>query len=167
MNTRPFLVAAALLGLSSGSLTSANAQQKSLKEQLVGAWSFVSSTGKAPDGSPVWGPNPKGLLIFMPDGHYASMIMRSDRPKFSANSRLQGTPEENRSVVQGTIATFGTYTVDEEKKAFKVRFEGSTFPNNEGTEQTRPVTISGDELKIQNPASTIGGQTELIYRRAK
>jgi hypothetical protein len=111
--------------------------------------------------------DPKGLLIFMPDGHYASMIMRSDRPKFSTSSRLQGTPDENRSMVHGKIATFGRYTVDEEKKAFKVRFEGSTFPNNEGTEQTRQVTISGDELKIQNPASTIGGTTELTYRRAK
>jgi hypothetical protein len=167
MNTRRFLVIGALLGLASGGVTGVNAQQKSLKEELVGAWSFVSSTGKAPDGSPVWGQNPKGLLIFMPDGHYASMIMRSDRPKLAANRRLQGTAEENRSVVHGTIASFGKYTVDEDKKAFKVRFEGSTFPNNEGTEQTRPVTITGDELKIQNPASTIGGTTELIYRRAK
>jgi hypothetical protein len=167
MMTRRFLIGlATLLGVAFG-VTSVNAQQKSLKEELVGAWSFVSSTGKALDGSPVWGQNPKGLLIFMADGHYASMIMRSDRPKFASSNRLQGTPDENRSVVQGTIATFGKYTVDEQKKAFSVRFEGSTFPNNEGTEQTRPVTISGDELKIQNPASTIGGTTELIYRRAK
>jgi hypothetical protein len=41
-------------------------------------------------------------------------------------------------------------TVDEEKKAFKVRFEGSTYPNNEGTEQVRPVTVTGDELRIHN-----------------
>src|SRR5215211_4415126 len=109
----------ALLGFAMA-VTSANAQQKSLKDELVGAWSFVSSTGKAPDGSPVWGQNPKGLLIFMPDGHYASMIMRSDRPKLAANRRLQGTAEENRSVVHGTIASFGKYTVDEDKKAFKV-----------------------------------------------
>src|SRR4051794_29792051 len=169
MNARGFLFAsAAVLGISMGAVTTAAAQQKSLKEELVGAWSFVSSTGKAPDGGPVWGQNPKGLLIFMPDGHYASMIMRSDRPKFSSNNRLQGTPDENKSVVQGTIATFGKYTVDEQKRAFTVRFEGSTFPNNEGTAQTRPaIIIAGDELKIQNPASTAGGTSELTYRRAK
>src|SRR3954451_18935039 len=146
----------ALLGVALA-VTSVVAQQRSLKDELVGAWSFVSSTGKMPDGGPVWGQNPKGLLIFTADGHYASMIMRSDRPKFSSNNRLQGTPDENKSVVQGTIATFGRYTVDEQQRAFTVRFEGSTFPNNEGTEQTRPVTIAGDELKIQNPASTAGG----------
>src|SRR4051794_29928008 len=168
MNAWRFLASsAAVAGISLGVVTAAAAQPKSLKEELVGAWSFVSSTGKAPDGGPVWGENPKGLLIFMPDGHYASMIMRSDRRKFSSNNRLQGTTDENKSVVQGTIATFGKYTVDEDKRAFKVRFEGSTFPNNEGAEQTRPVTIAGDELKIQNPASTAGGTSELTYRRAK
>src|SRR6266705_464042 len=30
------------------------AQQKTLKEQLVGTWIFVSSTTKNPDGSPLW-----------------------------------------------------------------------------------------------------------------
>src|SRR3954452_23972270 len=164
---RGFLISATwLLGVALG-VTSVNAQQRALKEELVGAWSFVSSTGKTPDGGPVWGQNPKGLLIFMPDGHYSSMIMRPDRPRFSSNTRLQGTPDENKSAVQGTIATFGKYTVDAQKRAFTVRFEGSTFPNNEGTEQTRPVTIAGDELTIQNPASTAGGTSELVYRRAK
>ena len=46
-----------LLGLlvSAGLLAGhASAQQKPLKEQLVGAWLFVSSTGKLPDGSPEW-----------------------------------------------------------------------------------------------------------------
>jgi hypothetical protein len=37
----------------------------------------------------------------------------------------------------GAIASFGKYTVDEDKKAFSVRFEGSTFPNNEGAEQQK------------------------------
>jgi hypothetical protein len=31
------------------------AQQKTLKEQLVGTWTFVSSSSKNPDGSSVWG----------------------------------------------------------------------------------------------------------------
>jgi Lipocalin-like domain len=98
----------------------------------------VSSTGKVPDGSPVWGQNLKGLLIFTPDGHYSSQIMRSDRPKFSSNNRLQGTPDDYKAMGHGTKATFGKYTVDEEKKAFKVRFEGSTYPNNEGTSKSVP-----------------------------
>jgi hypothetical protein len=38
------------------------AQQTSLKEQLVGTWSYVSSTAKLPDGSPLWGDQSKGPL---------------------------------------------------------------------------------------------------------
>jgi len=73
------------------------AQQKTLKEQLVGSWSFVATTGKLPDGSPTWGANPKGLLIFTDNGRYSSIIMRSDIPKFAANNRVQGTPEESKA----------------------------------------------------------------------
>ena len=80
---------------------------------------------------------------------------------------MQGTPDENKAAVHGSIGTFGTYTVDEASKSFTVRFEASSYPNNTGIEQTRPFTITGDDLKITNPASSAGGQTELIYKRAK
>jgi len=143
------------------------AQPKTLKEQLLGTWTFVGSTGKAPDGTPIWGANPRGLLIFTDNGHYSSHILRADVPKFAAKNRLQGTPDENKAAVHGGIATFGTYTVNEASKSFTVRFEGSSYPNNSGIEQTRPFTITGDELKVINPASSGGGQTELTYKRAK
>ncbi len=144
------------------------AQAQSLKQQLVGTWTFVSSTTKMPDGSSAWGSNPRGLLIFTDNGRYSSQIMRSGRTKFAANNRAQGTPEENKTTVQGTIASFGTYAVNEANKTFTVRFEGSTYPNMEGTEQTRPFTITGDELKITNPSASIGGtSSELVYKRAK
>jgi Lipocalin-like domain len=143
------------------------AQQKTLKEQLVGAWTLVSSTTKLPDGTPAWGTNPKGLLIFTQNGHYSSQIVRSDLPKFASNSRAKGTPEENKAVVLGSISTFGTYTVDETKKTFTIKFEGSSYPNRVGTEQTRPFTIAGDELTVTNPATTVGGTSEAVYKRAK
>jgi Lipocalin-like domain len=162
------IIVLATLTLAVGVLAGAVvAQQKTLKEQLVGTWIFISSSGKLADGSPVWGSNPKGILIFTDDGHYSSHLVRADVPKFAANNRLQGTPEENKAAVHGSIASFGRYTVDEAKKSFTVRFEGSSYPNNTGTEQTRPFTISGEELKVTNPASSAGGQTELVYKRAK
>ena len=162
------VVAVSALLLATGLLAGYGAaQQKALKEQLVGTWTFVGSTGKNPDGSPIWGANPKGLLIFTDNGRYSSHIVRSDVPKFAAKNRLQGTPDENKAAVHGSIGTFGTYTVDEATKSFTVRFEASTYPNNTGTEQTRPFAITGDELKITNPASSAGGQTELTYTRAK
>ena len=148
-----------------GTAVPANAQ--TLKQQLVGTWTFVSSTTKLPNGSPAWGTNPKGLLIFTENGHFSSQIVRSDLPKFASKNRAQGTPEENKAVVQGSIGTFGTYTVDETKKTYTLKFEGSSFPNRVGAEQTRPFTIAGDELKVTNPSTTVGGSSDIIYKRAK
>ena len=146
----------------------ASAQQKTLKEQLVGAWTFVGSSGKLADGTPTWGTNPKGLLIFTDNGRYSSLIVRTGVPKFASKNRMQGTPDENKAAVQGSIANFGAFTINEANKTFTVRYEGSTYPNNEGTEQTRPFTITGDELKVINPASTATGQqSELTYKRVK
>jgi len=148
--------------------TSSHAQQKSLKDQLVGAWTLVSSSSKMADGTPAWGNNPVGLAIFTDNGRYSVQLMRSDLPKFASNSRTNGTPEEYKAVVNGSIASFGTYTVNEANKTFTIHYEGSTFPNRKGTEETRPFVIEGDELRITNPApSSGGGASQLVYRRAK
>jgi hypothetical protein len=154
-------------GLALG-MSDTTAQEKSLKDQLVGSWIFVSSTTKADDGSPFWGTNPKGLVIFTAGGRYSTHLMRSDRPRFASNSRVKGTPEENKAAVLGNVSSFGTYTVDEAKKTFTIRFEGSTYPNLEGTVQTRPFEIAGDELRVTNPAPTAGGPpSHIVYRRDK
>ena len=44
--------------------------------------------------------------------------------------------------MHSSIATFGTYTVDEAQHPYTARFEASTYPNNTGIERTRPVTIN-------------------------
>ena len=158
---------AAFFVVASSLTDDAVAQQKTLKEQLVGTWMFVSTTVKLEDGSPVYGSNPKGLLIITENGFYSTHIVRADIPKFATKNRLQGTPEENKAAVHGSIASWGRYTVNEANKTITIRFEASTYPNNTGIEQTRPFTIMGEDLKIINPGSSTGGQSELVYKRAK
>jgi len=63
----------ALLCLAVGlSASGSFAQQKSLKEQLVGTWTLVSSDQVLPDGSKVkqFGTNPKGINVFDPNGRF-------------------------------------------------------------------------------------------------
>ncbi len=144
------------------------AQQKSLKEELVGAWTLVSASSKLPDGTPVWGSNPLGLIVFTRSGYYSTQLMRSDLPKYASNNRGKGTPEEYKAIAMGSVANFGTYTVNEENKTFTISYDGSTFPNRKGTKETRPFVIEGDQLRITNPAPSTGGQSsQLVYRRAK
>jgi hypothetical protein len=150
------------------SLAGRASAQAPLKAQLVGSWAFASGGSTDPSGRPVWGEGAKGLLIFLENGRYSSQLMRADLPRFGSGSRLQGTPDENKAIVQGTVSSFGTYTVDEGKKAFTIKWEAHSFPNMMGQSQTRSFTIAGDELRIQNPGPTAGGPpSELVYRRDK
>ena len=66
------------------------------------------------------------------------------------------------------IAYYGTYTVNEADKSINLNLEGTSFSNQIGLPQKRIVTtISADELKIRNPASTTRGQIEQVYKRVK
>src|SRR3954463_11598746 len=66
------------------------------QQEIVGSWRLLIIDGIKADGThqPLYGPNPKGLAMFSPDGHYSIQIMRDVRPKFAANDRLKGTAEE-------------------------------------------------------------------------
>ncbi len=146
------------------------AQQKTANtaKQLIGLWTLVSAKneqdGKITDS---FGPNPKGLFIFDRSGRCALLMFSSDIPKFASNRRDKGTPEENKAVVVGSLASFGTYTVNEKEGFFTVLYEAGTFPNWVGIDQKRFFSISKDELKITNPSGSRGGTTTLILKRAK
>jgi hypothetical protein len=133
------------------------APPKPMKEAIIGSWSLLIDDAVKEDGThvPNFGPNPEGIAMFGPDGRFAVMVMRSGRPKFAANSRTQGTADENKATVTGSNAFFGTYVVNEADKSLTMRIEGSTYPNLEGTTQKRTITslTAGDEITWMNPAT--------------
>ncbi len=141
----------------------------SLAKQMQGTWLLVSMYNEQ-DGKKTepFGPNPRGIQIFMLDGRYAAVTMKASLPKFASNNRLKGTAEEYQSVVQGSNAYFGTYKVVNEKEHLvSIRVEASTFANWDGQDQTRVITISGDEMKVTNPTTSVGGTSYVILKRAK
>ena len=135
-------------------------------KDLFGTWTLVSSDTVHPDGSrvPTFGSNPKGILVFTSDGRFSYLFSRADLPKFASNNRNMGTPEEYKAVVQGSIATFGTYSVAD--KSLSIKVEHSTFPNWISTDQKRTITIAGDDMMWSNPAGSGGGVVELVLKRA-
>jgi hypothetical protein len=145
-------------------------QQKSLKDQLVGTWTVVSTINVQKDGTKVdqFGANPKGSITFDGNGHYTLIIVRSDLPKFAANRADEGSADENKAVLKGLIAHFGTYSINEADKTLTTRVEGGSFPNLAGMEQRRTITsLTAEELKYTNPATAFGTSAEVVWRRAK
>jgi hypothetical protein len=146
------------------------AQQKTLKEQLVGAWTLVSNETTTPDGTKqqAFGANPKGILILEAGGQSALVFGIPDRPKFkdTSNLRAAATPEEWAVAARGFAANFGTWSVDEANKTLIRKYELALIPNNDGIETKAAVSLTGDELKLTvTPAA--GGKNETVYRRAK
>lgn len=149
---------------------SAIAQQKTLKEQIVGTWTAVSVQDTKSDGTKAdsLGPNPKGTTIYEANGRYAFIITRADLPRVAANNRNQATADEAKAIVSGSTAYFGTYTVNEVDKTVSLKVEASIFPNIIGSEQKRIITsITADEMRFTNPTTTGGTRVEAVWKRVR
>ena len=109
----------------------ATAQQQTLKEQLAGTWTAVSWEQVGKDGSKFerFGANPRVSTSSTANGQFVVIFARSDLPKLAAQDPMKSTPAENKAIMEGSIAYFGTYTVDEAAKTISMRVETSTFPN--------------------------------------
>jgi hypothetical protein len=140
------------------------------KQQLVGTWTLVSTENIKADGSKidVFGPNPKGILIFDSAGRYSLTIVRSDLPKFAAGTSDHGTAQENQAVLAGMIASFGTYSINEADGTLTTQVEGSSFPNLTDGGQKRVISsLTDTELKYSNPATATGTKAEVVWKRVK
>jgi hypothetical protein len=153
------VVAASGLALPSDAM----AQQKSLKEQLVGTWTLVSVTEVYQDGrnENPWGPAVKGAVSFDDGGKVTFMIIGADLPNAS------GKPQESGRMV---VAYFGSYAVDEAAKTVTYTAERATFPSFDGLARKASVTVNGTELTQTSASITTPQGTfipSLVFKRAK
>jgi Lipocalin-like domain len=146
------------------------AQQKSAKEQIVGAWTLVSVTSEMDDGKTAepFGASPKGVIIFANDGHFSLFQSRAELPRIAANDRAKATPEEAQSIVASSIAYYGTYAIDENTRVMSVNLAASTYANVATIpNQKRTITLlTPDELKFDNPRTPNGMTLKTTWKRA-
>jgi hypothetical protein len=146
------------------------AQQKTAKEQIVGAWTLVSVVSEMDDGQKgePFGPSPKGIIIFSNDGHFSLFQSRAELPKIAANDRAKATAEEAQSIVASSIAYYGTYSIDEGTKVMIVNLAASTYANVAAIpNQKRTITLlTSDELKFDNPKTPNGMTLRTAWNRA-
>ena len=136
---------------------------------VVGTWTLISSvTEKDGTRTDQFGSGAKGMMILDGDGHFMLTIIGPDLPKFAANNRVAGTPEENKAVMSKSIAMIGTYSVNSAEKTLSLKVDSATFPNWNGTEQKRLLSSSNkDELKYVTPTASSGGVGTVTWKRVK
>lgn len=134
---------------------------------LQGTWTLVAADKILPDGGVTrdYGDSPKGRLIVDANGRYSLQILKSERLRFSADSKADGTVDEFKSAVMGSSTHYGTVTVGENEKLLTFSIEGSSFPNWEGTVQKRQYRLDGAELSYQVPPRADGSIPVSVWRR--
>jgi len=168
MNRRNILSLSAITALGVAMLPG-TAMSQSLKQQIVGTWTLTSWEQDMPNNQKLhrFGTNPKGYSIFDANGRVFVMFANPDLPKIASRDPNQPTPEEAKGIAVGSIAYYGTYTVDEAAKVISMKLESSTFANQVGIDQKRTVTaISSTELRMQNTTVLAGGQIHYVFKRA-
>jgi hypothetical protein len=147
--------------------TESNPSLSHSTKDLVGTWTLVSVVTER-DGrkSDTYGPNAKGLLLFDATGRYSIIFIAANLPKIVSDNRSAGTADENKAVIAGSFAHFGTYVVDEADKSFTFQVDRATFPNWEGKHTKRSFVITGDELQFTDPHASAGGVATTTFERA-
>ncbi len=163
------LTAICLIGAPMAQAQARKSEKAKTAGAVIGTWMLVSEVAHQGDKTtePL-GPHPLGAMMLDGGGHFMLMIARPDLPKFVANKRDAGTPEENKAVLAGCLAFFGTYSVIEADQVLILHPEASTFPNWVGADQKRYMTVTADEMKWTNRTPAIGAEiVELVWKRAK
>jgi hypothetical protein len=135
MNQRSIFTLSAITVLGLALLPSSIvAQQRTLKEQLVGTWAFVSCDGTTATGAkiPACGAPRDGILTLDASGWAANVITPRGRAKFATPDRAAASADQVKAAALNVTANFGTWSVNEGDKTITRHFVGALTPNVEG-----------------------------------
>jgi hypothetical protein len=158
-------IAATLLAGALGVITvRAAAAQEGARSPFVGAWRVVEMLTVRPDGTTIpdelVGQHPVGLLIYTPHGEMSAQIMRTDRPLTSDERRAKKPldPGAANSLLNGYLAYFGSFEVDEKNHAIRHHLLGTLHPASVGATFVRHYDLQGDRLILSTPPFVEAGE---------
>jgi hypothetical protein len=120
-------------------------------KQLQGVWRVTSFKAQivGDDTAPrdLLGPNPKGYLIFTPEGRTAVLISATDR-------KPPSTDADSLALMKSVIAYTGKYVVEGDKWVTKVDVSWNEVLNAQ--DQVRFFKIEGERLTVRTPEQPSG-----------
>jgi hypothetical protein len=125
-------------------------------KRLHGAWRYVGATidGKPRPGR---GANPKGMIYYAPSGEMIVQVAPDIERKMAGD---KPTSNEALAALDGYIAYFGTYSIDERAKTVTHHRSGSVQPNDT-KDLIRGYRFVGNRLILQPP----GTNYEVLWER--
>lgn len=134
---------------------------------LRGTWTLVAADKLLPGGARArdYGERPHGRLIVDARGRYSLQIFKSERLRFAADSKADGSADEFESAVMGSSTHYGTVAIDDKAGQLVFSIEASSFPNWEGTVQRREYGLQGSELSYRVPPRADGSIPVSVWRR--
>ncbi len=149
---------ALLLCLLSLVVVPAHADDKDLREKIVGVWTLVSvvyEDQETNQRTPVLGQHPRGRQIATADGCWLALVTAEGRP-------IPKTDEERAQALRSMIAYTGRYRVEDGKVITKV--EAAWNEAWVGGEQVRFIRFEGDRLFIESPPMPHPNQNNRVVR---
>jgi hypothetical protein len=142
-----------------------------LRTNLIGAWVLQSYEARSIDGSTMTYPlgvNPRGIIMYTPDGYMSAQLMRSGRPRFSGDDMHLAPDDELAAAASGYLTYAGPYSVVRDG-LIAHHVEVSLLPNWIGETQYRAARLYGSVLELNPPEPVlIGGQrrsARVVWRR--
>jgi hypothetical protein len=127
-------------------------------KRFLGAWRYVGANvdGKPRPGR---GANPKGIIHYDPSGHMSVQVA----PDLARRkSGTEPTPDEAKAALDGYIAYFGTYSVDEHARTVTHHRHASVQPGDVA-DLVRGYEFAGDRLILR----PLGTAHEVVWERIK
>jgi hypothetical protein len=142
---------------------SAQAENKALRDRLIGTWRLVAAEREdLPSGEKTafLGDNPTGFLHYMPDGRMLALITRAGRKKPAA---LVANAAEAEALIRSMIAYGSRYECVGNEVIHHCDI--SWNESFTGTVQRRKVTFDGEQMILSPPPSPAPTDGVLSVRR--
>jgi len=124
--------------------------QRSLKEQLIGAWElieYVSTSNSDPSQKHYpMGNQLQGMLIYSSNGSMSVHLQLQGQTPFESADPLTGSERELAEAARRCVAYSGSFLVKEESQRSSILHEiiNCSFPNWQGTMQRRFASINNN-----------------------
>jgi hypothetical protein len=128
---------------------------------LIGTWLLESYTLTFASGQTVapLGTSPSGLIVYTETGWVSVHMYNAARPAFAVPDPTNTTPDGAKAALDGSVAYFGTYTIDPSQQIVRHQVRQSVFPNFANTTMHRKYEVTDTLLRLVSdpmPAASRG-----------